>query len=115
MSASEDVRSNTPNIDLNLCLSDKSSSSPSLDHLHTDDDLNIVSHIVFVHDVAPYQRIQNQLNSCYQDASDEGFKNKKYTIRIQGVKTDHDREHACILPEIKVSFVCKTSSWLNTN
>ncbi len=107
MSASEELRSPTPNIDLNLCLHDNSSPSPSNGQMHFDDDPNSMYHVVFVRDVAPYQRSQYQLNGCYQDARDACFTKKKYTIRIQGVKTERDKKHASILPEIKVSFVWK--------
>jgi hypothetical protein len=110
MSVSEDLRSTTPNIDFNLCLYQNSSPSPTRVQLHSDDDPNLIYHIVFARDVAPYQISQNQLNNYYQDAKDARFKKKKYTIRIQGVKTDRDKKYASILPEIKVSFSCKNIS-----
>jgi hypothetical protein len=107
MSVSEDLRSTTPNSSLNLCLYDNSFPLLSYAQFYSDDDSNSIHHIIFVRDVAPYQRNQNQVNAYDPDARDVCFNKKKYTIRIQGVKTDRDKKYASILPEVKVNFVWK--------
>jgi hypothetical protein len=105
---SEDLRSITPNIDLDLCLHDSCLSSPDNVQLDSNHDVNnSPSHVVFVRDVAPNQRSQYQPNLYDQNTTDEYLKKKNYTVRIQGVKTDFDNKYASILPEIKVSFVCE--------
>ncbi|CAF1316740.1 unnamed protein product [Rotaria sp. Silwood1] len=101
MSVSEDPRSPITIIDTNLCLLDDSLSSPNDTHSSSADVANSISHLVFVRDVASYQRTQHQQSSCQRDTIDICSKKKKYIIRIQGVKTDHDNKYASILPEIK--------------
>ncbi|CAF3121210.1 unnamed protein product [Rotaria sp. Silwood2] len=101
MSVSENPRSITPTLDMNLCFHDASSSSPNDIHSNSSDDSNTTFHIVFVRDVAPYQRTQYQLGDCHRDAVDMCTKKKKCITRIQGVKYDHDNKYASILPEIK--------------
>ncbi len=110
MSVSENLRSTTPNTDLNLCLQD--APLPSTNNVPMDcvDDLNSISHVFFVRDVAPYQRTQNQLYHDYADTTGVFINKKNYVIRLQGVKTDDDDKYASILPEIKVSFVAKIFS-----
>jgi hypothetical protein len=108
VSVSEDLRFTTTNFELDLCLHDSSLSSPDNVQLDINDDVNnSPSHVVFVRDVAPNQRSQYQTNIYDQNTTDEYLKKKNYTVRIQGVKTDSDNKYASILPEIKVSFVCK--------
>lgn len=104
MSVSEDIRPTTPNIDYNLCLSDEPSSSSCPTHVRTSNNLNMRSHIVFVRDIAPYQKISNQPDNSYQDINNDGFK-EKYPVNIHGLQMSYDRKCANILPEIKVSIV----------
>ncbi|CAF1458511.1 unnamed protein product [Rotaria sordida] len=101
MSVSEDPRSITPTLDMNLCLLNRASPSPNNIHSSSADDSNSRAHVTFVRDVAPYQRTQYQQSDCHRDTVDIYTKKKKYIVRIQGVKTDHDNKYASILPEIK--------------
>lgn len=103
MSVSEDVRSTTPNIDCNLCLPEISFSLSNNVQVESVNDFNSTSHVIFIHDVAPYQNNQYLLDSDNQNTVDTFIKKNRYITHIQGVKMNGDNMYGCTLPEIKVS------------
>lgn len=97
----------TPTLGTCLCFSDDSPSSTKDANSKSSDDSNPSSHIMFVRDVAPYQRIQYKQMNDYQDSVDICTKKKKCVTRVQALKNDNDSKYASIVPEIKVSSIQK--------